>query len=260
MKARWKKVGAHRLARGDCFELFGELKRRSVQAVITSPPYAMQRAELYGGIPERDYPAWTVRLFRELRPALADNGSVLFNIRENIRGGQISDYVHRTRLALRDDGWTECEELIWIKPDGPPLGSPKRPRRSWERILWFAKTGSPFCNPRGNGKPSERIGLTGTKKPWINQISEPRRGFARGTDVATFCVDRERIDHPAKFPVDLAAWCVRLVTPKGATVVDPFMGSGTTGVACAQLGRRFVGFELVPRYFNGARRRIEAVA
>ena len=44
----------------------------------------------------------------------------------------LSDYVLRTRLALREAGWHECEELIWLKPDAPPLGSKLRPRRAWE--------------------------------------------------------------------------------------------------------------------------------
>jgi len=61
--------------------------------------------------------------------------------------------------------------------------------------------------------------------------------------------------HPTQKPVDLMEWCLQFI--KSDTILDPFMGSGTTGVACARLGRRFIGIEIEPRYFDIACRRIE---
>jgi site-specific DNA-methyltransferase (adenine-specific) len=61
--------------------------------------------------------------------------------------------------------------------------------------------------------------------------------------------------HPTQKPVAVMEWCARLTT---GTILDPFMGSGTTGVACARLGRKFIGIEIEPRYFDIACRRIEA--
>lgn len=75
----------------------------------------MQRAYQYGGVKEKDYPQWTVDWMRLLKPKLKADASVCINIRPNIKNGEISDYVLKTRLALRADGWKECEELIWIK-------------------------------------------------------------------------------------------------------------------------------------------------
>src|SRR5690606_26585109 len=99
----------------------------SVDALITSPPYAMQRKDTYGGVPEADYPAWTVAWMAEARRVLKPDGSAVINIRPHVRNGQISDYVLRTRLALREDGWAEVEELIWNKISGAPLGAVNRP-------------------------------------------------------------------------------------------------------------------------------------
>ena len=121
------------------------LPDESVDLIITSPPYAEQRKKQYGGIPEKDYPEWTVKWMDEVKRILKPDGSVAINIRPHIRNGQISDYTLKTRLALREAGWIECEELIWIKPDSPPLGSVKRPRRAWESIHWFGKTGNVYC-------------------------------------------------------------------------------------------------------------------
>ena len=66
----------------------------------------------------------------------------------------------------------------------------------------------------------------------------------------------ERVDHPTQKPVRVMEWCIGLL-PNPRTILDPFAGSGTTGVACARLGRRFVGIEIEPRYFDIACRRIE---
>ena len=128
---------------GDCIDVMRTLAAESVDAVITSPPYAMQRKATYGGIPEVDYPEWTVAWMREVRRVLRPDGNVVINIRPHVKNGQISDYTLRTRLALRDDGWNEVEELIWHKKGGAPLGAVKRPRRSWESLHWFAKAWPP---------------------------------------------------------------------------------------------------------------------
>ena len=150
-------IGNATLYHGDCLEVMRQLPDNSVDAVVTSPPYAMQRAKLYGGVPEDEYPSWTVAWMEQVRRILKPHGSVLINIREHIRNGEMSAYVHRTRLALREAGWIQCDELIWVKPDAPPVGHPGRPRRSWERILWFAKGNQPWCDPKANGRRSRSI-------------------------------------------------------------------------------------------------------
>lgn len=64
--------------------------------------------------------------------------------------------------------------------------------------------------------------------------------------------------HPTQKPIAVMEWCLRQTTHHGETILDPFMGSGTTGVACAKLGRKFIGIEIEPKYFDIACRRIEA--
>src|ERR1035441_6878424 len=147
---------------GDAVTLISTLPYGSVNLCLTSPPYAEQRKRQYGGVPEKDYPAWMCRVMAALRPKLTDDGSVLIVIRSHVRDGVVSDYVLRSRLALREDGWKECEELIWLKPDAPPLGSKDRPRRTWENILWFSKTPKPYIDLRANGGFSDRIGFVGS--------------------------------------------------------------------------------------------------
>ena len=142
----------------------------------------MKRKRQYGGVPEKEYPAWMCRVMAALRPKLAADGSVLVVIRSHIRDGVVSDYVLRTRLALREDGWCECEELIWLKPNAPPLGSDYRPRRTWEHILWFSRSRRPFTDLRANGTFSDRIGFGGSRKIATMPPGEFQNGHARTAD------------------------------------------------------------------------------
>lgn len=108
-------------------------------------------------------------------------------------------------------------------------------------------------NKRGPYKPIDQadgdlIWIAGTKKP-LRIIDLVWRGLCRTTEHS------EPIEHPTQKPVALMSWMIDQM-PSGA-VVDPFMGSGTTGVAAILSGRGFVGIELVPEYFDIACRRIE---
>ena len=257
---------ASRVICGDCRKLIPTLDDSSVGLVCCSPPYAEQRKGHYQGVSEKDYPAWTVEWMELLWEKLADNGSVLIIIRPHIKKGVLSDYVLRTRLALRDNGWTECEELIWLKPTSPPLGSTVRPRRSWESILWFSKTGRPFCNTKACGRESDRIGFQGALRFGVGengpinkgQSMTVKDGVSRCSDVFVAGVgENERgIDHPAMYPISLAEQLILTFSRPGDLVVDPFCGAGSTLVAAKQLQKDFRGFDVSRKYVKMALERL----
>ena len=249
---------------GDCIDVMRTLAAESIDAVITSPPYAMQRKATYGGVPEADYPEWTVAWMREVRRVLKPDGNVVINIRPHIKGGVISDYVLRTRLALREDGWAECEELIWFKRSSPPMGSVHRPRRAWESLLWYGKHGRPWTDVRANGQQSDRIGARGGRGYVVQPSAAFTSGTSRSKDVAEVNLgrpnrwDQDNVDHPAPYPWQLAEWVAHLVCPPGGTILDPFSGSGSTGVAAIRGGWSYVGIDAVPEYAAMSRKRLEA--
>lgn len=259
------------LFHGDCLEVLKTFENESVDAVFTSPPYAMQRKATYGGIPEALYPDWTVRWMREVRRVLTPSGSVVINIRPNVRDGQISDYTLRTRLALRDDGWCEIEEIIWNKKGGAPLGAVRRPRRSWESLHWFAKDGRPYCDPKAAGNLTTKIGISGgrtgahiaTKQTLSNGREDVAR--ARVADVVSISTRMNKNsdgfnDHPAPFPAELAEWVGKLICPPGGTILDPFSGSGSTGSAALMSGWKYIGIDTAFEYVEMSARRLRAQA
>lgn len=260
---------------GDCAEVMAALPAESVDAIVTSPPYAMQRKSTYGGIPEAEYPAWTVAWMNEARRVLKPDGSVLLNISPHAKGGQLADYTLRMRLALRESGWYEVDEIVWFKRSSPPTGSPRKPRRSWESVHWFAKHGQPYGNPRANGKPT--VPRTGKANPWMLGRTAARNGWDHGIrsggtfvegqigrcmNVAEINLGRktefERANpHPATYPWRLAEWCGRLITPPGGTILDPFNGSASTGVAALRNGWHYIGIDAVPEYIEMSARRLD---
>ena len=254
---------------GDCVKVMSSLPDGSVDGIVTSPPYAMQRKATYGGVPEKDYPEWTVRWMAEARRVLKQDGSAIINIRPHIRNGVISDYVLRTRLALREDGWAELEELIWHKKGSAPLGSIRRPRRSWESLLWYGKHGAAYSAPKAAGTETTRLGLSGGRRGdhvgtrQFNANGSKDVGRARVADVVTMSTRMNANsdglnDHPAPFPWQLAEWCGKLIILDGGTILDPFSGSASTGVAALRNGWNYIGIDSSEEYVSMSARRLEA--
>lgn len=247
----------------DLLDALPQLAPQSIDSVVTSPPYAMQRESTYGGVPEVDYPEWTVEWMRALKPALTERGSVMINISPHVKGGMLSDYVLRMRLALRADGWFEHDEIVWVKPNVMPSGPPSRPQRAWESVLWYSLTSKPFGDPLRNGSRNstlddKRQGSTvahsraerlGWKHSGTGGQTAPKP-IARCRNYCNISPSRTARgwDHPAPFPEKLADWLMKINTPDGGTVLDPFAGSGTTAVAAHANGFKSVAIERDPAY------------
>jgi site-specific DNA-methyltransferase (adenine-specific)/modification methylase len=116
---------------------------------------------------------------------------------------------------------------------------PLAPSRGW--LVW-AKTGN---------VPS----MSDAELAWTTE-DQNTRVFNKSVKSASLEKDLARLPHPTQKPVALMEWSIEAI-PYAPTILDPFMGSGTTGVACMRLGRRFIGIEIEPKYFDIACRRIE---
>jgi site-specific DNA-methyltransferase (adenine-specific) len=249
---------------GDVLSVLPNLPDASINLVVTSPPYAEQRDGHYPGIPEAEYPAWLTKVTATLRPKLAADASVLIVIRPHVRDGVMSDYVLRTRLALREDGWSEVDEYVWHKGDGGPNGSNIRLRRVWESVLHFAPSRRPFIDLRACGNDSKRIGFKGRDRFGLKGRRQLIHGCSkdyspgRSRAAEEFCVpvggNARGINHPAQFPPKLAEQLVATFSRPNDLVADIFAGSGTTLLAAQSLGRRCLG--IVPEYAQLCRQRL----
>ena len=263
---RIETIGDATLYLGDCREALPMLT--GIDAVVTSPPYWRQRD--YGAESEigtealpHSYIETLVDVFCEVRETVTAKGACWVNLGEkwasggNGGGGNLSHKRREWRRAVsrvgwrnppigykdkdqtlapfcfaeaaRDSGWHLRQTVIWAKPAAIEPPRLDRPALSHEYVF--------LLTPRNDS------GVRDPSEPWWNK------------SVWEIAPESSDTGHSAPMPIELARRCI--VCSPGNIVLDPFMGGGTTGVACARLGRRFIGIEIEPKYFDIACRRIE---
>jgi len=125
---------------GDCTEKLQDLANNSVDLIFTSPPYADQRKNSYGGIHPDKYVDWFLPISEELLRVLKPTGTFILNIKERVVNGERHTYVLELIMEMRRQGWFWTEEFIWHKKNSYPGKWPNRFRDSWERLLQFNKS------------------------------------------------------------------------------------------------------------------------
>ena len=232
-----QQIGDCTLYKGDCLEIMPTLGK--VDAVVTDPPYDAAMQNSFGRVSIARQGLGDIKKLQsvsrrgeldfapidEIRPATAqqivavcDGWAITFCIAEGVRAW---------RDSYQEAGAKYKRAMVWVKPDAMPQFNGQGPSIGHEMMtaVWC---GRGYSKWNGGGKP--------------------------GT--FTFCKNTNG-EHPTQKPLPLITEIVRLFSFDKQTVLDPFMGSGTTGVACAKLGRKFIGIELEPKYFDIACKRIE---
>ena len=226
---------------GDCLDLMATLPDGSVDAIICDPPFGSTDCFFDVRLPME--PMWE----EFLRVTKHNAAIVLF-----------SQMPYAAELVISRPKLFRYE-LIWHKslPVGF-LNAKKMPLRIHENILVFYRA-LPTYNPQfGEGKPYVKIRKTFSQN-YSNQTPTAKINFdgkRYPQDVLRF--DTKHGQHPQAKPVALMEWLVRTYTNVDETVLDPTAGSGATGVACANTGRNFIGFEKDPRFFEIAAQRMRA--
>ncbi len=258
----------------DCLEFLKKQGSQTIDLIITSPPYADKRKKTYEGIPEKDYVKWFLPISLELKRVLKSKGSFVLNIKENAINGERSTYVLELILEMRKQGWLWVEEYVWNKKNSFPGKWPNRFRDSWERCLHFTKEKKfnmyqeQVMVPMGewaedrikNPVKNDNIRLESKAKSGLGrQVGNwAKRDMAYPTNVLHLATECGNVNHSAAFPVTLPTWFIKLFTKKGDMVLDPFIGSGTTGVAAMDLERNFIGTENNKKYYKVGVKRINA--
>lgn len=238
---------------GDCREVVSAIQPGSVSLVVTSPPYNQMtghtkppsgmykdshagagffRAWAERGysddMNEQEYVVWQNTLFADLGAVCRDDASLFYNHQVRWRDGEC---LHPVQW-FTPDGWRMRQEIIWNRGGGMMFNARMFVRFD-ERILWFVRGDTWKWN-------QSLVGLSTIWNVARQQQQQQQQGKL----------------HPVAFPVELPARCIAAVTDPGDTVIDPFMGSGTTLVAAKSLGRRAVGIEIEERYCEVAAKRL----
>lgn len=251
---------------GDSADWLKELPDNSIDLIVTSPPYADQRKNTYGGVKADEYVNWFLPISALLLKKLKPTGTFILNIKEKVVNGERSTYVMELIIEMRKQGWLWTEEFIWHKKNSYPGKWPNRFRDSWERLLQFNKEKhfamyqDEVMVPMGDWAKSRLKNLSDTDK--IRDNSKVGSGFGKNisnwltrdkaypTNVLHLATECSNKKHSAAFPEELPEWFIKLFTKTGDTVLDPFMGSGTTVIVANRMKRKAIGIELLPEYFQ----------
>ena len=240
---------------GDALEVLRELPDESVHSCVTSPPYADARDDV-AAVPLDSFAAWFAPILVELLRVVSPHGSLMLNLGRRFRDGEEHPYLLDTLQRARSLGWRWLDTIVWNKTNGNGRGGPYLHDRH-EYVWWLgASVGAyrgydearqpyaPSTIPRMGRAPraKQKGGKPTPSKP-------PHPLGARPSSVFTSSTGKERGNpHPTPMAEALATRLVLLSCPRGATVLDPFMGSGTTALIARKHNRRSIGIELSEEY------------
>lgn len=265
----------NKLYLGDCERELKKIPDNSVDLIFTSPPYADQRKNTYGGIQTDKYVEWFLPISKELLRVLKPTGTFILNIKEKVVNGERSTYVLELIIEMRKQGWLWTEEFIWHKKNSYPGKWPNRFRDSWERHIQFnkekkfsmyqeevmvpvgdwAKTRLKRLSTTDKTRDESKVG-SGFGKNISNWLDREKAYPTNVIHLATECNNKK---HSAAFPEGLPQWFIKLFTKEGDTVLDPFMGSGTTNVIASRMRRNSIGIEIIEEYYKIVEKELKPV-
>jgi adenine-specific DNA-methyltransferase len=231
--------------------------------IVTSPPYNIGKE--YEDVTTLDaYIEWQKRIIGKCVEHLSRSGSICWQVGNFIQKGKTAKETSIVPLDIplfdvfQSLGLKLRNRIVWRFGHG--LHCKHRFSGRYETILWFTKSDDYHFDLDAVRVPSKYPGKKHFKGPRVGELSGNPLGKNPEDvwDIPNVKHNHpEKTPHPCQFPVELATRFIRCLSPVGGTVMDPFMGSGSTGVACVKEGRSFVGIELDEGYVDIARQRIE---
>ncbi len=235
----------YELWNGDCLELMHQIPNKSVDMILCDLPYSSKKRKTTWN--EWDCEIDIEKLWEHYNRILKDNGVVVLFASDLFSAELIMSNFKNYKYK-----W------IWQKEAGTGFLNAKRmPLRDFEEILVFYKK-QPTYNPQmREGKPYTTTKGSKSKNYCSSDkiVTTTNNGERYPLTILSFNREKNTV-HPTQKPVKLAEYLIRTYTNEGDVIVDNAMGSGTTGVASLNLGRKFLGIELDENYFNIAKSRM----
>ena len=244
-------------------EVMKEIETGSIDLIFTSPPYWNKR--VYGGVtlgnemsPD-DYVDNLVSHLDECSRVIKDTGSFFLNMGDTYKDGNLMNLPHRVAIKLQDAGWILRNTIIWNKTNPKPHSGKTSLTPTYEFIFHLVRSSKYKYNQTLAPSKSDadfrvpRHRKVDGSVPDMVYPMMPRDGKNMGdfwdesvvkTAVAKNISTPDGVEHPAPFPEQIVTLPILQTTDKGDTVLDPFMGTGTTGKVANRLGRRFVGYDV----------------
>lgn len=270
---------------GEALEVLKKLPDSIIQTVVTSPPYYGQRdycADNQVGTEQtpNEYLNRLLDIFDETKRVLKEDGTLWINIGDKYIDGNLAGLPWRLAISLKERGWILRSDIIWYKPNAMPSSVQSRPTTDHEYIFLFAKSPKYYYNADAIREPHVTFSEKSKMKGGRNHLGKPGGTPEQGKNSGSSNLHRGRWDqafHPkgrnkrtvwevplskfreahfAVFPEKLIEPCILAGSPEGSLVLDPFFGSGTTGIVSLSNGRKFIGIELNQEYCKIAARRI----
>lgn len=267
---------------GDALTLLGYLPNDSIDLVVTSPPFALQRQKEYGNVDQDEYVDWLLSFTPEVKRVIKKTGSFVLDLGGAYRKGRPVRSLYNYRVLMRlcdEQGWNLAEEFFWFNPSKLPspiewVNKRKiRVKDAVNTVWWFSKTDFPKADVTKVLKPySKRMKLLirnsekyyrPKERPSGHDISDrfsEDKGGAIPPNLLRIpntesnsqylrCCKMAGIKpHPARFPQKLPEFFIKFLTDAGDTVLDIFAGSNTTGAAAENLNRKWIAFEINRKY------------
>jgi DNA modification methylase len=240
-----------------------ELESKSIQTILTSPPYFKMRDygtgknQLGNERELNDFINNLVTLFEDSKRVLKDNGSLFVNINDCVIDGQYQGVPELFLIEMKKRGWLYIDQYLWLKAN-PQFNQSKRSIRNFEPIFHFVKSPNYYFNDSWLEEymDEENHISMGTKKKFPRLVSgldfrdKVLTNIGSNTmELRKKCLDKGFLmEHSATFPISLPLIFILSSTMPGDTILDMFNGTATTGEASILSNRKYVGYELNPQF------------
>jgi len=253
---------------GDSLEIMKLIPDNSIDMVLTSPPYADRRKSSYGGIKSDKYIKWFIPFAKEIKRILSSKGSFFLNIKAHTDKGQRDLYVMKLVITLVEDlGFLFVDDFCWTKNAFP--GALKGRLKNGHEPIYHFTIKNPnqiTFNPLACGTPMKEESIARTYR---KQCGAPKNGsgmtgmnttnirnlkFARPSNVINVNNVSNQFsnkkDHPATFPERMCDFFIKTFSNEDDIILDPFAGSGTTGISAKKNNRGYILIENKPEYIK----------
>jgi len=257
-----------KLFNNDCLKVLPTIPDKSIDLIITSPPYNLGLKYNTYEDSKSDYIEWLINIFNKCCNVLKDDGHLFINLSSS------KENPFTAYKIAEGINWKLQNNIIWAKSveiDGyvrgynTPTSSKRFLKNGWEHLFHFTKFGNTKIDLKSSGVPynnkynnAERM-FKKTGKKWTATTNCWHITYkSKATKEITKQIAGDK-KHPAIFPENLVEKCLKVSGIKKGKILDPFMGTGTTGLVAKKYKLNFIGIELDKDYFKHAKNRLETI-